>query len=274
MYLTFQNKNIEIYFNEIRSNESLTKEEEIILFTRISRGDQTAEKEVFNRMTKLAVAVAKTYTGDPDLLEDLIQEANIGILTAIKKFDPSTGNRFSTYARWWMKANITTFLNDMGIVHPANHRIPDLAKKIRETFFKTHHRDITEFELLDRLEEMGEMVGDINAIQKVMVTRIDLPIDDEDLTSADCGEFASRTAVENDYEKDIRNEDLSYDIAKRLSRLSPREQAIIRMKFGFATGYEMDYKGIAETWNNTHPNETLTVERIRQICVGALAKMK
>ena len=152
MYLTFTNKNIDIYFKEIKSNENLTREDEITLFTRIAKGDKSAEVEVFNKMSKLAVAIAKTYTGTPELLEDLIQEANMGVLTAIKKYDVALGYRFSSYARWWMKSYITTFLNNMGMVHPSNTQVLDKAKKIREAFFKKNHREISECELLDRLE--------------------------------------------------------------------------------------------------------------------------
>lgn len=277
MKYTNLNANINIYFKEIRSNESLTREDEINLFTRVSRGDQSAVNEIFNKMAKLAVAVAKTYTNNPDLLQDLIQEANIGVLTAIKKYDPALGFRFSSYARWWMKANISTFLNSMGIVHPSNMRIPQLAKKIRESFFQENGRDITEYELLDKLEEMGEVVNDISSVLNVMVTRIDLPVggDDEDLTRGEMGDFAEQTASYNDYETQVENEELSENIKDILSGLTYREMILVKMKFGFTTGYEMDYKSITEEWNRTHDSkEQLTMERIRQIVVGALKKMK
>ena len=91
MYLTFTNKNIDIYFKEIKSNENLTREDEITLFTRIAKGDKSAEVEVFNKMSKLAVAIAKTYTGSPELLEDLIQEAHLGVTTATNKYDGAPG---------------------------------------------------------------------------------------------------------------------------------------------------------------------------------------
>ena len=274
MNFTNLNPNINIYFKEIHKNPSMTREDEVILFGRIAGGDKNAEYEVFNKMSKLAVAVAKTYTANPELLEDLIQEANIGILTAIKKYDTALGYRFSSYARWWMKANISTFLNQLGVVHPCNPRIPDLVKKISESFYKENHRDITEYELMDKLEDMGEVVNDVNSVTTLMITHIDKPVDD-DATIKDMGVFTDRTASRNDYEKEVEKEGLMNEIARRLSVLTPREQTIIRMKFGFTTGYEMDYKGIADEWNKTHcEKERLTVERIRQICLGALKKMK
>lgn len=296
MYLTFTNKNIDIYFKEIKSNENLTREDEITLFTRIAKGDKSAEVEVFNKMSKLAVAIAKTYTGTPDLLEDLIQEANMGVLTAIKKYDVALGYRFSSYARWWMKSYITTFLNNMGMVHPSNTQVLDKAKKIREAFFKKNHREISECELLDKLEEMGVLVSDVNAITTVLVTSIDQRIDeDEDTVASECGEFAERTSCRNEYESEIENQELSRQIEVLMSRLTAREQTLVRMRFGFTTGSEMDFDSIAMRWNegkskylldengnivlnnNGKPKgnpEYLTTERVRQIVVAAVKKMK
>ena len=296
MYLTFRNRNIDIYFKEIQSNGSLTREEEIILFTRIAKGDKSTEVEVFNKMSKLAVAVAKTYTGEPELLEDLIQEANMGVLTAISKYDVALGYRFSSYARWWMKSYINTFLNHMGVVHPSSNQILDQAKKIRESFFRKNHREISEYELLDRLEEMGIVVNDVTAITTVLITSIDQKIDeDEDTVASECGEFAERTSSRNDYESEIENQELSRTIEDLLSRLTTREQTLVRMRFGFTTGSEMDFESIADRWNegkskylldengNTVLNnngkpkgnpEYLTTERVRQIVVAAVKKMK
>ena len=296
MYLTFTNKNIDIYFKEIKSNESLTREDEITLFTRIAKGDKSAEVEVFNKMSKLAVAIAKTYTGSPELLEDLIQEANMGVLTAIKKYDVALGYRFSSYARWWMKSYITTFLNNMGMVHPSNTLVLDKAKKIREAFLKKNHREISECELLDKLEEMGVLVSDVNAITSVLVTSIDQNInEDEDTVAGEYGEFAERTSSRNDYESEIENQELSRKIEVLMSRLTAREQTLVRMRFGFTTGSEMDFESIADRWNdgkskylldengntvfnnNGKPKgnpEYLTTERVRQIVTAAIKKMK
>ena len=76
MKYTILNDNINIYFKEIRKNVFMNKREEDALFKRIAKGDQTARTQVFNSLAKLAVFIAKTYTNDPDLLQDLIQEAN------------------------------------------------------------------------------------------------------------------------------------------------------------------------------------------------------
>lgn len=270
------NENINIYFKEIRKFSSLTRKDEMILFTQISNGDKMAETEVFNKMSKLAVNIAKTYTCNPELLEDLIQEANMGILTAIKKYDMDAGYRFSSYARWWMKAYIGKFLEEMGIVHHCNPVIIKKANKIREQFYMENHREISEYELMDKLEEIGEIVNDISTILNITSVRIDMPVSEDDvITKKDMGVFADRTASTNSFVEEEENETLSSDIAKRLAKLTPREQQLILMKFGFVSGYEMDYKSIAEKWNEgKSEKEQLTQERVRQLVIGALKKMK
>lgn len=296
MNYTVLNNNLNLYFKEIRNFSNLTREDEVALFGRINQGDKYAETELFNKVAKLAVAVAKTYTGKPELLEDIIQVANMGILTAIRKYDVALGYRFSSYAYWWMKAYINTFLNNMEMVHPSNNQVLNQAKKIRESFYRKNHREISECELLDKLEEMGIMVSDVDSITTVLVTSIDQNInEDEDTVAGEYGEFAERTSSRNDYESEIENQDLSNRIEVLLSRLTSREQTLVRMRFGFTTGSEMDFESIAERWNdgkskylldengNTVLNsngkpkgnpEYLTTERIRQIVTAAIKKMK
>lgn len=273
MKLTLLNENINLYFQEIRKNSSLTRDEEITLFSRIALGDRLAETQVFNKMAKMAVMVAKTYTNDPILIQDLIQEANYGILVAIKKFDPALGFRFSSYARWWMKAQITTFINGRECVHPANMKVTYLARKIREDFYKVNQRDITEYELMDALEELGEIVTDPSVILNIKMERLDLP-DENGVTMMDAGEVAMTTSQTNNFMYQMEDESVSDTIKRLMARLTPRERTIVKMKFGIGYDYEMDYATITEKYNQAHPEKPLTMERIRQICVGALKKMK
>ena len=274
MRYTILTDNINLYFKEIRKNVFLDRKKEVALFKRIAKGDQGAKTEVFNSLAKLAVFIAKTYTNDPDMLQDLIQEANLGILIAIDKYEPQRGHRFSSYARWWMKAQIMNAINEKDAVHPANMQLTYKARKVRENFFKEYHRDITEYELMDILEDMGEVVTDVSAIVNVVMERVDLPTEDGN-TMMESGEFAINTSHSNDFIYQEENEDLNDEITRRLRRLTPREQTIVKMKFGIGYDYEMDYATIAEKYNDGKPEkEQLCMERIRQICAQAIKKMK
>ena len=198
----------------------------------------------------------------------------MGILIAIDKYDVSKGYRFSSYARWWMKAQIMNFINDRNVIHPTTMDLTYKARRIREQFFKTHQREITEYELMDALEEMGEVVTDLSAIVNVVMERVDLP-DEDGNTPLDSGEIAMNTSHTNNFLYQEAEESLSDNIARMLNRLTPRERTIVKMKFGIGYDYEMDYKTISEKYNQGRPeNEQLGAERVRQICVNALKKMK
>ena len=266
-------ENINIYFHEIRKFQNMTKEDEDILFFRVANGDNSAVTEIFNRMAKLAVATAKTYTSNPDLLQDLIQEANCGILEAIRRFNPSMGFRFSSYARWWMKANISKFLNESMTVHPANGRLIAIAKRIRQEFFKENQREITEWELMDLLEERGEVVTDITAILSVTVDSIDNVTGDGDSTFEESRLFNSRSAIDNDYLCVEESESLTDDIDGLMSKLTIRERMMVKMKFGI--GFEeMEYPDIAKKWARMTGEKVMSAERVRQIVVAAVKKMR
>lgn len=279
MNYTARNTGIDIYFKEIRNFSGMSMDDEERLFTRIKAGDTAAETEVFNKNAKLAVAIAKTYTGDADLLSDLIQEANMGILKAISKFDYTKGFRFGSYARFWMKAYISDFLNELGIVHPNNPSLIQKVRKVARDFYAKNNREATEYELMEILEDMGEMVTDTSILSGIKVDSLDKTFgDDADFTLADSAEISNRTASINDFEDDIRKESLKSEILGMMNCLDERERRMIKMYYGIGYDYEMDYNAIAEKetkrLQETKPGKSITAERVRQIVIAAEKKMR
>lgn len=260
---------IGIYFREIRKYGSLTAEDEARLFPRIKAGDRKALDEVVGKMSGLAVMIAKKYTGDPDLLQDLIQEAYCGILEAVSKYDISSGYRFSTYARYWMMANISTFLGKVKTVYPTNQRLMAVARKIREEFLKENHREISDYELMERLEDMGEVVTDLTAITSVKVSSISEPDGDGGRTFEDSAEFNGKTA--DCFDDGGRS--LTDDIRMMMEILSPREKTLVSLKYGIGTGVELTNAEVAREWNRRNPGEEISQERCRQIINDAVRKM-
>lgn len=281
MNYTNRTQNIDIYFKEIRSFSNITTTEEKELFARVKSGDAKAQDEIFNKMAKLAVAVAKSYTGNPDLLPDLIQEANIGILLAIPKFDISLGHRFSSYARWWMIAQIGRYLDEQGVVHGNNPKVMSKIKKLQSEFWKKNGREMTEFELFETLEEMGEKVTDLTALTQISIQSINQELDDDDFTVEDSREFNERTASVQE-ETNENPDNLSDEMTRMLAKLDEREKRFVMMNFGIGYDYEMDFGVIAEKENermarNAKPGEkvkTITNERVRQIVKAAIVKMQ
>lgn len=274
MNFTNTNQNISIYFKEIRDFKNLTLKDERILFARIADGDDSAVCEIFNRMARLAVATAKIYTCNPDLLQDLIQEANCGVLEAIRKFDPSLGYRFSSYARWWMKAYINKYIGELNTVHPANSTITLLAKKISLRFYKENQREITEYELMEKLEEMGQVVTDISAILSVKVDSLSDVFGDDDRSMEDSLEVNEKASSFNDSICVEDNTQLADDIARMLDRLTPRERQMVKWKFGIGCYRQMEYDEIARKWSAQSGDRVMSAERCRQIVVAAVKKMR
>lgn len=272
------NSSINIYFKDVRKSDALTREKEVELFSRIAEGDKKAIDEVFMKMAKLAIHEAKIYTGNATLLEDLIQEANIGILTAIEKFDITKGFRFSSYARWWMKAAIEKYLDSINIVRKKDITLEDKVKKIRREFFAKNCREITEYEIIDILEEMGVKVNDTSYLHEICVTDIDSHMCDSDEVAIT--RFEVETSDSNDFEKECENEELSTLLKKKMSVLDEREKDFIKKFYGIGYDYAMDYDTIAERENSkglTNKDgkpKTITGERVRQIINGAIKKMQ
>lgn len=101
---------IETYFNEIRKFKPLKKSEEVELTNRIKRGDESAKKKLVESNLKFVVSIAKKYCNDDIPFEDIISEGNLGLIRAAEKYDASAGNKFITYAVWWIKAYINNYI--------------------------------------------------------------------------------------------------------------------------------------------------------------------
>lgn len=272
---------ISIYFKEIKNFSSMTPNDERILFARYHAGDKSAETEIYNRMAKLAVAEAKTYTGRAELLQDLIQEANMGILIAIPKFDITKGYRFSSFAKWWIKARICEYLDTLGLVHAPDAKITGTANRIRREFYNREGRDISKYELLDLLEAAGETVTNPDCLDPIYVDSLDQIIgdDDDDRTLADTSGVALATADFNAYNDQVAKESLHDDVMRLLDRLSPRERRIVMMKSGLGNyRYPMGFDDIAKAetarLRKEGKDKSLSPERVRQLYQQALKTMK
>ena len=122
---------LELYFREIsRSTKLLTKAEEIALMKRIEAGDKRARNKMIESNLRLAISIAKKYAKYGGSLEDLIQESNIGLMTAVDKFDWRRGYKFSTYACWWIRQAVTRSLTSNSTILKIPSHTKAHARKI------------------------------------------------------------------------------------------------------------------------------------------------
>ena len=267
--ITVRSDIIKVYFNEVKHNSNLTKEEEIKLFDQLHKGDTTATGKIFNKMAKLAIKLVKEFTNDPMLLEDLIQEANIGILEAIPLFDVKLGFRFSSVARHYMLLHIRQHIAKNKAVNASNPHLIQVVSKMKKNFYNQNQRDPETYEIIAALEDMGIQVKDTTMLDKIMVSAIDAPVrtDEDKVPGYEVGELARRTSINSDVNSLVENEDLKFKVGKMLSTLEPRDQKIVSLYFGIGVDFPMDYTALGKMFHMTH-------ERARQIVQTSLAKMR
>lgn len=255
------------YLNEMREYDMLNADEEKELVVRMATGDKDARDELVERNLRLVVSIAKKYSGKGMTLLDLIQEGNIGLLTATEKFDASKGTRFSTYAYYWIKMSISRAITDKDkVVRIPAYIVEKLnAYKKAETELSQKLRRTPTDEEVAKVMELE--VEDVRGLRTYLADTVslDTPLDDsEDAdTLGSLVEDNFKERPENSYEYDA----LHSTLADLLDTLSEREQKVLKMRFGFEMpkSYTLDEVG---------KELGVTRERVRQIENGALKKLR
>ena len=262
---------IQMYLKEIGRSSFLTAKEEKELAKRIEKGEEEAKDKLALANLRLVVSIAKKYVGrSPNLtLLDLIQEGNLGLFKAVKKFDWRKGYKFSTYATWWIRQSITRALADQArTIRIPVHMIETISKytKIRKNLLQELGREPLAEEIA---AEMGLEVDKVHHIRKIAQKAVSLetPIgEDKDKQDSILAEFIrdDKTIAPNtEASRNLLKERLN-EIS---SELSEREMKILEMRFGLEDG-------VMHTLEETGAEFGVTRERIRQIQAKAIEKLR
>ena len=254
------------YLKEISKIPLLTYEEEKNLALRIKDGDQKAADILVEHNLRLVVSIAKHYTGCGLSLLDLIQEGNVGLIEAAKKYDVDKGFRFSTYATWWVRQKIGRALSDQSRSIRVPAHIAELVSKIKKlmgTMTQELGRTPTEEEIAKKLNvEVDKVKVALDMSQAV--SSLDIPVGEDEETTI--GDLQADPSVKN-LMTNLIDEANRQIIETVFATLNEREANVLRLRFGMDVNH-------AYTLEEVGSELGITRERVRQIEVRALRKMR
>ena len=254
------------YFRDISQWPLLTAEEEILLAQHMAQGDTAARDALIVSNLRLVVAIARKYTVKGMSLGDLVQEGSLGLMHAVDKFDPAKGNRFSTYATWWIRQAIGRAIGEQsGIIRTPEH-ITELCNKIRLCSRRLEQelfREPTPEEIAAELEMPAEKVREALR-HSYDVVSIDSPVSDDgssslasllqDLLAPDPADTTSGTT-------------LAAVLEEIMAELTPREAKVLRMRFGLQNSREYTLEEVGSLLG-------ISREQVRQVEDKAIRKLR
>ena len=257
---------VRLYLKEIGKVPLLTTEREKVLAERMMAGDETAKTELVEANLRLVVSIAKRYVGRGMFFLDLIQEGNLGLMKAVDKFDYTKGYKFSTYATWWIRQAITRAIADQArTIRIPVHMVETIHKVSRYSrqMLQELGREATAEEIGEKMGMSAEKVREIMKIAQDPVS-LETPIGEEE--DSHLGDFIPDDDTPSPAEATSTNI-LREELEKQLHTLTPREEHVIKLRFGL-------YDGRTRTLEEVGKEFDITRERIRQIEAKALRKLR
>ncbi len=257
---------VRMYLKEIGQIKLLSAEEEVELAKAVADGDQEAKNKLTEANLRLVVSIAKKYSGRGLHILDLIQEGNTGLIRAVDKFDWTKGNKFSTYATWWIRQAITRAIADQA----RTIRVPVHMVEVINKATRCNRKLVQE---LGREPTVEEIAAELNLpVEKIIEANrtaadtlsLDTPVGDEEDTSIGSFVEDERTPGPADA---TSNALLAEALKEILDTLTEREADVLRMRFGM-------YDGRTHTLEEVGQIFGVTRERIRQIENKAIRKLR
>lgn len=258
---------VKMYLKDIGTVQLLNSEQEVELAKRILLGDKRASAELSERNLKLVVSIAKKYVNRSSMqFLDLIQEGNLGLLKAVEKFDYTKGFRFSTYATWWIRQAITRAIADQArTIRIPVHMVETIHKlsRVSKQLMQELGRDPSNEEIAEKMGISPQRVCEIQKIAQDPVS-LESPVGEED--ESKIGDFVEDDSFKSPAEA-AAQDILKAQLLSVIETLTPREQKVIRLRYGLDDNHPRTLEEVGKEFN-------VTRERIRQIEAKALRKLR
>jgi RNA polymerase primary sigma factor len=253
------------YLSDIAKIPMVTPQEEVILTQKIREGDQAALERLTTANLRFVVSVAKQYQSSGLTLGDLINEGNVGLVKAAKRFDETKGFKFISYAVWWIRQSILSAINEQSrMVRLPSNKVGDISKiaKAASQLEQQYERQPTPEELAESLETTAEKISDVLGHSGRHIS-YDSPFSsEEDNTLLDVLQSS-----EPGTDKGLISESLSIEVAQSMQLLGEKEKDVLTLFFGLGDGQAHSLEEIGDKYD-------LTRERVRQIKDKALARLR
>ncbi len=261
-----ESQSLDKYLQEIGRVDLLTPEQEIELAIKIRSGDQSALEKLTKANLRFVVSVAKQYQNQGLSLGDLINEGNLGLIKAAKRFDETRGFKFISYAVWWIRQSILQALAEQSrIVRLPLNRVGAL-NKIGKAYSNLEQEFEREPSAMELAQELDMDVSEVADNLKIAGRHVSM-----DAPFAQGEENRLLDVIEDDQQPSpdyiLMNESLKSEIQRALSTLSDREAEVIKLYFGLNKEHSMTLEEIGERFN-------LTRERVRQIKEKAIRRLR
>ncbi len=257
---------VRMYLKEMGKVPLLSADEEIEIARQVEAGNDQAREKLAEANLRLVVSIAKRYVGRGMLFLDLIQEGNLGLIKAVEKFDYTKGYKFSTYATWWIRQAITRAIADQArTIRIPVHMVETIHKlsRVKRQLVQTLGRDPSPDEIAEAMDVSVERVREIIKIAQDPVS-LETPIGEEE--DSHLGDFIPDDDIPLPSDAAAATL-LKEQLMQVLSTLTPREEKVLRLRFGIDDGRQRTLEEVGKEFN-------VTRERIRQIEAKALRKLR
>ncbi len=254
------------YLGRIRGGKLLDAAEERELSRRAHAGDKRARRRLIESNLRLVISIAKKYRGRGVMFEDLIQEGNAGLIRAVEKFDPTMGNRFSTYATWWIRQAVTRAIADQGRTVRLPAHVVDSLFRLRRAESQLSvelGRDATDEELAERLDVKPEETRRLREVSQP-IGSVNARLGTED--GSEMGDLLPDERLEHDFAR-VEAGQWERTLVEAVGTLPEREAKVLELRHGLDGGETRTLREVSETLG-------ISQERARQVEIKALRTIR